>query len=239
MIIEAVLNEQSLEWLDDHRILLHRKGLRRLNPGDALEFSDTAELEPHVAFYKGEAVCACGTMSYTNSAVSPKIRIGRYCSIGADVATNLPSHPTSHVSSSAFTHDPRSHLVRAFAADHAIEARAHAFRSRPAPVIGHDVWIGARCTILPGVTLGTGAVIAANSVVSRSVGPYEIVAGNPARVVRLRFDEAIVEGLLESEWWAYRPIDFADLPLDQPEQFLPAFMARKPDLEPTSPDAPG
>jgi acetyltransferase-like isoleucine patch superfamily enzyme len=235
VVLKAVLNRQSLEWLDDHRIFFHRDGLRRLNPGDALEFTDSTEIEPHVGFYKGDSICSCGVMSFTNSSVSPKISIGRYCSIGQDVAVGLVSHPTSHVSSSTFTYDTRTHLVRTFAADHGLEVRSFPFKARALPAMAHDVWIGARSTILPGVTLATGCIVAANSVVSRPVGPYEIVAGNPARLLRLRFDPAVVQALLESEWWAYRPGDFADLPLDRPELFLPAFLERKPDLEPYQP----
>jgi len=68
-------------------------------------------------------------------------------------------------------------------------------------VIGHDVWLGSQCMILSGVTIGHGAVVAARAVVTRDVPPYAIVAGNPARVVRLRFDEARIAALLETAWW--------------------------------------
>lgn len=231
MIVRAVLGKQSLEWLSDHRIFLHRRGLWRLKPGDILEFADTAELEPHVGFYKGNALCSCGTMSFSNSVVLPKIAIGRYCSIAPEVETLLTSHPTSHLSTSGFTHDPHSHITRSFAADHGFEAPRFSFETRPPPVIGDDVWLGGRSAILPGVTLGSGAVVAAGSVVTRSVGPYEVVGGNPARVLKKRFSDRIIEGLLQSEWWAYRPADLAGLPLNDAARFLEAFMPRKPDLE--------
>lgn len=68
-------------------------------------------------------------------------------------------------------------------------------------VIGHDVWLGSQCMIMSGVTIGHGAVVAARAVVTRDVPPYAIVAGNPARVVRLRFDEARIASLLETAWW--------------------------------------
>jgi virginiamycin A acetyltransferase len=71
--------------------------------------------------------------------------------------------------------------------------------------------------ILSGVTIGNGAVIAARSVVTRDVPPYAIVAGNPARLIRLRFDEATVAALLASEWW--------NLPRDRVVQLLPVLMA--------------
>ncbi len=68
-------------------------------------------------------------------------------------------------------------------------------------VIGHDVWLGSQCMVMSGVTIGHGAVVAARAVVTRDVPPYAIVAGNPARVVRLRFDEARIAALLETAWW--------------------------------------
>jgi virginiamycin A acetyltransferase len=67
--------------------------------------------------------------------------------------------------------------------------------------IGHDVWLGYQALVLPGVTIGPGAVVAAASVVTGDVPPYAIVAGNPARVVRRRFEEADVHRLLQAAWW--------------------------------------
>lgn len=70
-------------------------------------------------------------------------------------------------------------------------------------VIGNDVWIASGATILSGVHVGNGAVVAARAVVSRDVPPYAIVAGNPARIVSWRFDEATRAALLQVEWWAW------------------------------------
>ena len=70
-------------------------------------------------------------------------------------------------------------------------------------IVGNDVWIGRDATILSGVTIGTGAVIAACSVVSRDVRPYAIVAGNPAREVKRRFSDEDCERLLATEWWTW------------------------------------
>lgn len=84
-------------------------------------------------------------------------------------------------------------------------------------VVGHDVWIGEGATVLPGVTIGSGAVIGARSVVSRNVPPYAVVAGNPARVRRIRFGEDEVRRLLALAWW--------DWPIETIAAHLPAIRA--------------
>lgn len=68
-------------------------------------------------------------------------------------------------------------------------------------VVGNDVWIGQNTTILPGVHIGDGAIIGMNSVVGSDVEPYTIVAGNPAKLIRRRFDEELTELLLRLKWW--------------------------------------
>ena len=78
--------------------------------------------------------------------------------------------------------------------------------SRGDTVVGHDVWLGYSALVLPGVTIGDGAVVAAASVVARDVPPYAIVAGNPARVVRSRFCAEDIDRLLHASWWSW-PIE--------------------------------
>jgi virginiamycin A acetyltransferase len=73
-------------------------------------------------------------------------------------------------------------------------------------IVCDDVWIGTEAMILPGVKIGAGSIVGARALVGRDVPPYAIVAGNPARVIRMRFDEATVAALLEIAWWDW-PID--------------------------------
>jgi acetyltransferase-like isoleucine patch superfamily enzyme len=84
-------------------------------------------------------------------------------------------------------------------------------------VIGNDVWIGAEAMILSGVTIGDGAVIGARSVVTKDVPPYAIVGGNPARLIRMRFDEATISRLQSLKWWTW---DDAKI-----ERFLPLLLS--------------
>ncbi|NES04541.1 MAG: CatB-related O-acetyltransferase [Okeania sp. SIO2F4] len=68
-------------------------------------------------------------------------------------------------------------------------------------VIGNDVWIGYEATIMPGILVGNGAIIATKSVVTKNVEAYSIVGGNPAKEIRKRFGEEIIKELLEIKWW--------------------------------------
>lgn len=68
-------------------------------------------------------------------------------------------------------------------------------------IVGHDVWIGYDALIMPGVSIGAGAIVGARSVVTRDVPPYAVVGGNPARILRRRFTDEVVDALLEIAWW--------------------------------------
>lgn len=72
-------------------------------------------------------------------------------------------------------------------------------------VVGNDVWIGQNVTVMPGVHIGDGAIIAANSVVAKDVPAYRVAGGNPCRVLRERFDRALTDYLLELKWWDWPP----------------------------------
>ena len=80
-------------------------------------------------------------------------------------------------------------------------------------VVGNDVWIGMNALIMPGVTLGDGAIVAAGSVVVKNVAPYSIVGGNPAQPIRKRFTEDVIAALLEIRWWDW-PIERIERNLD-------------------------
>jgi acetyltransferase-like isoleucine patch superfamily enzyme len=87
-------------------------------------------------------------------------------------------------------------------------------------VIGHDVWIGCNSVVLSGVTIGTGAVIGAGSVVTKDIPPYAIAYGNPAKVHRYRFDPETIDALLKSEWWRFSMEQLKTLPLNKPLQCI-------------------
>jgi acetyltransferase-like isoleucine patch superfamily enzyme len=123
-----------------------------------------------------------------------KLSIGRFCSIADGVEILLGgNHRTDWVSTYPFPEFARQWPS-------AVGQSGH-HQSRGDVRIGHDVWLGSQSMVLSGVTIGNGAVVAARSVVTRDVPSYAIVAGNPARTIRLRFDPRSVERLLAAEWW--------------------------------------
>ena len=78
-------------------------------------------------------------------------------------------------------------------------------------VIGNDVWLGRNCTILPGVKIGNGAIVAACSVVTKDVAPYTVVGGNPARFLKKRFDDGTAALLEELRWWDLPPEELTEI----------------------------
>lgn len=146
--------------------------------------------------------------------------IGQFCSIASGCSIGGPSHMLDAVSTSPLFTKGRNIFNENFAD---IE-----FISHRETVIGNDVWIGHHAIILQGVTIGNGAVIGAGAVVTKDVKPYAIVAGNPAKIIRFRFEQSIIEGLLNSEWWNYSDADLKKfgLTFKDPDLFLTYIHSR-------------
>lgn len=122
--------------------------------------------------------------------------IGKFCSIAAMTRINPGNHPMDRASQSHFTY-----RASAYFEDAQDDAAFFDWRRAHAVTIGHDVWIGHGAIVLAGRSIGTGAVVAGGAIVTKDVAPYTIVAGNPARVIRRRFPEAVAERLEALAWW--------------------------------------
>ena len=123
-----------------------------------------------------------------------KLIIGRFCQIAAGVefVMNGANHQMNAVTTFPFYTLEGWDMEPPAATDMPLKGDT---------VIGNDVWIGQNAVILPGVHIGDGAIIGANSIVGSDVEPYTIVAGNPAKVVRKRFDDELIDLLLSFRWW--------------------------------------
>lgn len=128
-------------------------------------------------------------------------KIGNFCSIGSRVQLVVGSHPSrSWVSTHPAFFSPDRQAGITFTDKPRFQEKVFAQHDFYI-VIGNDVWIGNNVLMLPGITIGDGAILAAGSVVTRDVEPYSIVGGNPARLIRYRFDEEERSFLLSLQWW--------------------------------------
>lgn len=126
--------------------------------------------------------------------------IGSFCSISWNVSIGAADHNYKKLTTSAFLYSDIFDVLKESTINTEIE------RDERKCIIGSDVWIGCGAVIKRGIKIGDGAVIGANSVVTKDIQPYTIVAGSPAITIKLRFNPDIIEKLLKIKWWNF-PIE--------------------------------
>lgn len=126
--------------------------------------------------------------------IGDKLIIGKFCMIASDVRfiMNGANHLTDAISTYPFA---------IFGGDWSNAMDGKTYPTKGDTIIGNDVWIGYNATIMAGVKVGDGAIIATNSVVTKDVEPYTVVGGNPAREIKKRFSDEHIKLLLELKWW--------------------------------------
>ena len=122
--------------------------------------------------------------------------IGKFCSVASFVRINTTNHPTyERIAQHHFTYRSKRFGLGED------DAEFFARRKERSVAIGHDVWIGHNAIIMPGVIIGNGAVVGAGAVVTRNVEPYSIVAGVPAKRIKMRFADDLIVKIERSKWW--------------------------------------
>lgn len=170
--------------------------------GDAV-LGRACTLAPQVEVGPGVRI---GDYSYLNTgSIIASGCVGKFSSIGYYCQIGMPEHPITFLSTSPRTYGKRNIFDIAPYWQDIVNP----------PSIGHDVWIGSHAVVLQGIVIGDGAVIAAGAVVTKDVPPYAIVGGVPAKVLRYRFPDAIIERLLTWRWW--------DLPEGELHALAPIF----------------
>lgn len=133
-------------------------------------------------------------VKYLFDFVGDKLVIGKFCMIASDVKFIM--NGANHLTDSLSTY-PFSIFENGW--EKAMEGKTYPQKGNI--TIGNDVWIGYNATIMAGVTIGDGAIIATNSTVIKDVAPYSIVGGNPAKEIKKRFPDKTIAKLLELQWW--------------------------------------
>jgi len=204
-----------------------------LKVGDILRTSGPIRIEQNVGLYGGAylpltggtpacGLCPIGAFSYSYSPLPEEVTVGRYCSISSGLRFIDSHHPLEAITTSAMMFRPYNHLFAGYLTEE-LKLYAACFSvngGKSYPCIGNDVWIGANVTLAMGIKLGTGCVVAANSVVTKDVPPYAIVGGNPASIIKFRFDFPLIAALLRSEWWNFDPRHLFKGDPGQPAQMI-------------------
>ncbi|WP_281691046.1 CatB-related O-acetyltransferase [Pseudomonas sp. PARCl1] len=211
--------EKIESFLIDNNIFLQHpfkiKGVYKY--GESLILRSKILVEPYATMQKGHFI-SVGAFSFFQSNFLPPVEIGRYSSVSWSVSVMGHDHPINHISTHPFTY--RDYFQRRIKQDFGTTIAIGDFAAdRGAVRIGHDVWIGQNALLRRGVTIGNGAVVAAGAVVVKDVPPYAIVGGNPAKIIRYRFEEKVIEKLLASQWWQYHCKDFTG-DVTNPEKFV-------------------
>lgn len=184
----------------------------RLAPGAALvnvELVDNLTIDKQSCVSRSQVgrYFGLGCFSFVNNC-----RIGRYCTFGARVSVGAFSHPTDWLS----VHEVGYRDIANIYGDSILTDGVNRAPQNPATEIGNDVWIGDNACVRAGVRIGDGAIVGMGAVVTADVPPYAIVGGNPARVLRHRFEAPVIAALLALRWWeldmpALKGVDFADV----------------------------
>ncbi|SKA34299.1 type B chloramphenicol O-acetyltransferase [Consotaella salsifontis] len=145
-------------------------------------------------YYHGHGFDDCARYLLPDEGVD-KLIIGSFCSIGSGAAFIMAGnqgHRNDWISTFPFFWMSEVPFF---------DGAENGFRPAGDTVIGNDVWIGSEAIIMPGITIGDGAVIGTRALVKKDVEPYAIVGGNPAKVIRKRFEDGDIARLLELRWW--------------------------------------
>lgn len=219
------------ENFSKYNIYFSHKGSERIKPQDMIYYHLGIEIEPYCGFLVGQNVWTMGSFSYSWSSFPTDTIMGRYCSIAAHVKVMGLKHPYEWLTTSATTYDRGFIAFKKFLESEQANQHARVLETKKnGLIIGHDVWIGARAVLKPSIRIGNGAVIAADAVVTKDVPDYAIVGGNPAKIIKYRFEPDLIEKLQKSEWWNYKFSDFQKLDIENIDFFLEEFERNKKDF---------
>lgn len=201
-----------------------------VHPGQKVsrvKFFSGATLEPlskHLLVNDTMWISSLGYMSYSSSHLMGAV-VGRYCSISGHIRLMGDNHPTDWVTSHVFAYGPKYRGIMHRHGENDWDARAPVLLKPATLTIGNDVWIGRDAVLARGIKIGDGAIIAGSAVVTKDVPPYAVVGGVPAKIIRYRFSDHIIERLRTTQWWNYRMSSYGKVKFNDVERFLDEFLS--------------
>lgn len=220
------------EFLHDNGVFFSVNAeVSKFRDTDLITFERNMKLEQGIGVLSGAKLpTQMGMSSYSWSSLDASMKVGRFCSIAAGLTIMGGAggrHPIEALTSSSIMYDRNFSIVKFIEQNYGFKHPLHPNPQKPADImIGHDVWIGGNVTLSRNITIGHGAVVAAGSLLTKDVPAYAIVGGNPAKVIKYRFDEQIIQKLLISQWWDCDIHEISQLNMSNPQHFLREFYSK-------------
>lgn len=207
------------------------KGIDTRGKHLTIKYEAPAQLNNAPIFYYNDLTI--GMYTYLRTGIVRYVEsIGRYCSIGPNITLGEGEHPTNWLSTSPsqYTHGqfdfwpPEREATKI---RRVVRNKTNSDDAKGKVVIGNDVWIGGSATVRRGISIGDGAIVASQALVTRDVEPYSIVAGIPAKHIRYRFSPLVVKELMDLRWWDFNINDLAGIAFDDVEAAIKEIRLRE------------
>tara|TARA_Y100001968_G_scaffold316509_1_gene344429 strand:- start:88 stop:837 length:750 start_codon:yes stop_codon:yes gene_type:complete len=197
-LVHIKLDSNHIDKLNSIFVETHPQGKTKLEIGQSLIFLESVKVGTSFGIYSGNFIPSIGSYSFSHSPFFELIpfEIGNYVSIGEQVCSFGFEHPTDNLGTSPLFYQKDRNLFKRVDIN-----TSKKIINNKGIFIANDVWIGRRAMLKRGIKIGNGAIVGAGSIVTKNVPDYAVVGGNPAKIIKYRFHENIIERLMEIKWW--------------------------------------